>query len=809
MIFDTRHRLLAIALASTCLAYSFAATAQTQRPLTFNRDIRPILSQNCFACHGPDTKQRKADLRLDDPAAAAKVIEAASGGDWKTSELYARITSTDPDKRMPPPDSNKSLSETEIATLSKWLEAGATYEKHWAFVKPKREKVPEIKNAAWPRNPVDYFVLAQLEAESIAPSPEAEKSTLVRRLYLDLIGLPPTPEQTQKFVMDSSPLAYERLVDELLASPHFGERWGRHWLDAARYADSNGYSIDGPREIWKYRDWVIDAYNKDMPFDEFTIEQLGGDLLPNATDATRIATGFQRNTLINQEGGIDEEEFRIAAVIDRVNTTGTVFLGLTVGCAQCHAHKYDPITHDEYYKLFAFFNSDNDDELDLATPEQAEAKKAYKARLSELSKAADDHFDAWYKTESDAWYASLPADVRGNLTSEQVVAVDTPRDKRSSKQLVVVRNIFEKQDAESQKLNQAIAEHKKTEPKIPHTMVLTKRKQPRETFLFIAGDFTRHGEKVSPGTFAALNAFHAPPEPTRLDLARWIVDPENPLTARVIVNRYWMHLFGRGIVETENDFGLQGTLPTHPELLDWLATEFVNLGWSTKTIVRKIVTSATYRQSSNVRQDLQEKDPDNRLLARQSRLRLDAEIIRDNALVASGQFNPSIGGPSVYPPQPEGVMTLGQSNRAWVTSNGPERFRRGMYTFFWRATPHPALTVFDATDATVACTRRNRSNTPLQALTLLNDPAFQELAQHLAARVLKESPADNTARLLTLVRVCLARDPQRRELEVLRKLLDTQTKLVLASAKPETAEAAVWTQLARTVMNTDEFITRE
>ena len=790
-----------------CLSFTASLATAASAP-SFDREIKPILSQHCYACHGPDEKQRKGDLRLDIPEEAARVLAPVAGGDWRTSEFHARITHADPEERMPPTGSNLELKPEQIALLERWLEAGATFEKHWAFTKPAASPLPAVTNAAWPRNPIDYFILARLEADGIAPSPEADKSTLLRRVYLDLTGIPPTPEQVQRFLTDSSPLAYEREVDALLASPHFGERWARHWLDAARYADSNGYSIDGPRSIWKYRDWVIDAFNKDMPFDQFTVEQLAGDLVPNATPQQRTATGFHRNTLINQEGGVDEEEFRVAAVIDRVNTTATVFLGLTMACAQCHSHKYDPITHAEYYQMYAFFNSDDDTDLEFPTPEQAAEKAVFQAAQRAVREKLDARFKEFYDNELDAWYAGLSQEERDALTAERRVAYDTPKAEHSSIQVSLIRNHFQGRDEVTKQLLDELNAVNKTEPKILTSMVLAKRESPRPSFIHLAGDFTRHGEPVTPGTPAVLNPLPTQGEPTRLDLAKWLIDRENPLTARVIVNRYWMQLFGRGIVETENDFGMQGTAPTHPELLDWIATEFMGQGWSTKTILRKLVTSATYRQSSYARPDLADIDPDNRLLARQTRIRLDAEIIRDSALVASGLFNPAIGGPSVYPPQPDGVMTLGQMNRNWDTSADANRYRRGMYTYFWRATPYPSLMVFDAPDATVACTRRNRSNTPLQSLTMLNDGAFNELAKGLADRVTKESPANTNAQIIRAFTLCLGRTPMPREIAIVSRLIEEQRALA-PGATPEETNARVWTQVARAILNLDEFVTRE
>lgn len=665
------------------------ASAWAADPVSFRTDVLPILAENCFACHGFDKKNRAADLRLDDRQAAVD-HGAIVPGVAAASLLLERIASDDPDEVMPPRDSGKTLSAGQREVLRRWVEHGAEYEPHWAFAAAVPFEPPVV---AAVDHPIDRFIRARLAEARLSPSPRAEAATLVRRVHLDLVGLPPSPADVEAFVRDPSADAYEKLVARLLESPHHGERWGRWWLDQARYADSHGYSFDNPRQIWKYRDWVINALNADMPFDRFTVEQLAGDLLPGATDDQRIATGFHRNTQINQEGGVDPEQFRIDAVFDRVATTGTVWLGLTIGCAQCHDHKFDPVEQREYYQFFAFFN--DQDEVDL--------------------------------------------------------------------------KVFDDGDTEA--------------AKGVSTMVLAERKQPRKTTRFEMGDFTRPADEVAPGTPAILPPLkHGGGRPNRLDLARWLVDPANPLPARVIVNRVWQQYFGVGLVETENDFGLIGTPPSHPELLDWLACEFRNRGWSLKQLHRLIVTSETYRQSSVRRPDLHEVDPLNRLLARQQRLRMDAEGIRDMALAASGLLVPAIGGPPAFPPIPAGVTDQGQVKHAWHESTGDERYRRGLYTFRFRATPVPALAVFDAPDGYVTCTRRGRSNTPLQALTLLNDKAFFECAGGLE-NVIREDGLQSA-----FIR-CTSRRPSDTELAVLARL-DPCTQ-------------------ARVLLNLDEAITRE
>jgi hypothetical protein len=721
------------------------------------------------------------------------------------------------------------LPDAQIETLARWIDEGAKAPadeapesvKHWAFVAPVRAPVPEVKQSGWPRNDIDRFILARLEQKKIKPSPPADRVTLIRRVSLDLIGLPPTPAEADAFVNDQRADAYEQLVDRLLASPHYGERWARHWLDVARYADSNGYSIDAPRAIWKYRDWVIDALNRDLPYDQFVIEQLAGDLLPDATQEQKIATGFHRNTQINQEGGIDPEQFRIESVLDRVNTTGTAFLGLTVGCAQCHDHKFDPISQREYYQLFAFLNNQDEPDLDTATPEEFAKREAYRAKTKTIEAGLDRYADSIVPKQA-AWEASLTEEQRAKLKDEVQTALLLLPAQRNEEQTKNAHAAFLEYDAGYKQLQKQLDKFKKDEPRITTTMVLQERMQPRESYVFIKGDFTRKGDPVTPAVLHVLQPMPPTEQPTRLDLARWIVAPQNPLTARVMINRVWQQYFGRGLVETENDFGTQGSPPSHPELLDWLAAELIAQKWSLKAMHRLIVTSAVYRQSSHVRPDLANVDANNKMLARQTRLRLDGEIVRDVSLSASGLLNPKIGGPSVFPPQPDGVMTLGQSKREWMASQGEDRNRRGMYTFFWRATPHPALMVFDSPDGMSACTRRPRSNTPLQALTLLNSQAFVEFSQALAARVLKDEAGSDRKRIERAFRFCLSRKPvpaerQRlrdllnKELAAFRKTPDEAAAVVSRKrdSKSDLAQLAAWTAVSRVLLNLDETITRE
>ena len=854
-------------LARFTLALVGSGAAALAAPVDYGREVKPIFAEHCYRCHG--ASQQKGELRMDTAALALKGGEngpAFKAGKSAESLMVQAIKGAhDSISRMPykkPP-----LKDEQIALIAKWIDEGAKApadeepEKniHWAFVKGESPAPPQVKQKEWARNPIDSFVLARLEKEKIKPSHEADRVTLIRRVCLDLTGLPPTIDEVDAFVKDSSPDAYERLVERLLKSPHYGERWGRHWLDVARYADSNGYSIDAPRSIWKYRDWVINALNRDLPFDQFTIDQLAGDLLPNATLEQKIATGFNRNTQINQEGGIDPEQFRVESVMDRVNTTATAFLGLTVACAQCHDHKFDPITQKEYYQFYAFFNSTINDghgkgapEGMLEIPGEVEASDTQEKELEEAEGDLDRYLDA-KGSEVVKWEQALTEEEKDKLKPEVQAALEVTFSKRTMKQKRVVYAAFRSDDAEFKQRNARLTRLEKRQPKPITTLVMTEEKKSRETTVFIKGDFTRPGDKVEPGVPAILHdlkrkttaarsprpltvyAFAAaaneaqvdPDRLTRLDLAKWIVDPENPLTPRVMVNRIWQQYFGRGIVETENDFGTQGIPPTHPELLDWLANELVQPGdknvkpWSLKHIHRLIVTSATYRQSSKVRGDLANVDANNKLLARQNRLRLDSEIVRDVALTASGLLNDKIGGPSVFPPQPAGVMTLGQSKREWKPSTGSDRYRRGMYTFFWRATPHPALTVFDAPDGFSTCTRRIRSNTPLQSLTLLNDEASVEFSQAMAAKLMKEQ-GSNDERIARAFRYCLSRSPSAEEKQRLRDLLNAEmaaltkapedVKRIVGSRPPENVDLtqlAAWTTVSRVVLNLDETITRE
>ncbi len=756
---------------------ALAAQSPADGIALFEKSVQPVLKTNCIACHSE--KALSSGLSLESREA---ILKGGNRGPAVDSSAPAASTLLkalrhDGDLKMPP---GRKLKEEEIQAIEEWVAAGLPAPESfarskrqdadlWSLHPPVRHALPEVQNSGWVRNPIDRFILARLEKANLQPSPEADRRMLLRRVHLDLTGLPPTPEQLSAFLSDQRPDAYERVVDELLGSPHYGERWGRHWLDLARYADTDGYTIDAPRDIWKYRDWVINAMNRDMPFDQFVIEQLAGDLLPNPTIEQLIATGFHRNTPSNYEGGIDFEQYRVEAVADRVATTGSVFLGLTVACARCHDHKFDPISQREFYQLFAFLN--NVDEVD----KEADRKFFNKPFLELGTEEEKTVFAAWEK---------------------EVYAIEGDIRKREDMLSGNAEN-----DPELKSLRKKLNEHRRKRPPLVRTMVMRELPEPRVSYIHLGGDFTRKGVTVEPGTPAALPPLKAAgPKPNRLDLAKWLVDGRNPLTARVTVNRMWQEYFGKGIVPTESDFGTQGDKPSHLELLDWLALEFQDHGWSQKAIHRTIVTSATYRQASDARPDATAVDPDNRLLARQDRLRVDAEIIRDSALVAGGLISEEIGGPSVYPTIPAGANDVTQVRREWATSMGPDRYRRGLYTFFQRSAAHPALLVFDAPDATVSCTRRVRSNTPLQALISLNDELTIDSAEALAKRMIGQG-AEDAPRIRYGWLAALAREPRAEE-------MDRMVRFVNARRDSQDDEIGVWTGAARVILNLDEFVTR-
>jgi mono/diheme cytochrome c family protein len=827
------------------LAASLSILAQAPPKVDFARDVQPLFQKRCFLCHGP--QQQMSGLRLDQKESAARVIQPGKGS---ASRLIRMVSGTG--SRVMPPVGPR-LTSAEIAMLSAWIDEGAPWGDsappavHWSFRKIGRPEPPAVRARAWVRNPIDQFILAKLDAEGIAPSPEAPKTVLLRRVTLDLTGLLPTTQEVEAFLEDHRPDAYERVVDRLLNSPHYGEKWGRYWLDLARYADSDGYEKDRARPwAWRYRQWVIDALNQDMPFDEFTIEQLAGDLLPSRTTEMLVATGFNRNTLTNREGGTDPEQFRDEQVLDRTATLGTVWLGLTVGCAQCHDHKFDPISQKEFYQLAAFFNTQ--EEVNIPAPMPGEVGPYLQARpgydqkraalLAEykMSEAEADWEDklryaALHPGEHDDWSFAYGEFTHNIDNAKKVLFLD--RSRRSELQehammdyfLSACGNLYPKQHCQDLKVSEVRAklnELDQTLPPFSYAPVLVESDTPPKTYIHVKGDWRQRGEEVQPGTPAVLPPLPSGVKPTRLVLARWLVSPDNPLTARVAVNRIWQELFGRGIVKTSEDFGTQGDAPTHPELLDWLASEYMARGWSTKQMIRLIVTSSTYRQSSKARPDVTARDPENALLARQSRLRLPAELIRDVTLEAAGLLDARIGGPSVRPPQPKGVAELSYGGSVkWHESTGADRYRRGMYILFQRTVPYPMLMNFDEPNSNLSCTRRERTNTPLQALNLLNDPVFFEAAQGLAFRVLRETKGSFAERLHFAYRLTLGREPSTQEVERLSKYYDdvfqgsqrnSQTAAELFPNRVEgvpQVEAAAWVELSRVLLNLDEFITRE
>ena len=800
MFFQRYHPVPAISFLATvklwltiCVLVPQMPLVSDEPPLDFSRDIRPILADKCFRCHGPDEDAREADLRLDRRKVATEfdppAITPNSPG---KSELVRRIESADEDMRMPPPDSGLVLNAAEVEKLKRWISEGAPYDTHWSFEMIGRSAIP-VTGSPWSKNSIDEFILTRLTEAKMKPSEAADRRTMIRRLSLDLTGLPPSIDEVERFLGDPAPDAYEALVDRLLASPRFGERFGRHWLDQARYADTNGYTVDSERKIWPYRDWVIQAINDDMPFDRFTIEQLAGDLLKSPTQDQLVATGFHRNTLVNQEGGSDKEQFRVESAVDRVNTTGAVWLGLTVACAQCHSHKFDPLTQHEYYQLFAFFN-------------QAQDANSVSPTLSVPTQSQQQSLDSL-----DAELAKARSELKTAQAKPVKKEAGCPSEKEPQDQVKLLQD----------RIKKIQADRKKVAGRIGSTMIMRDQSKARPNHVMIRGDFLRPGDKVVPSAPDFLPKLKSDQElPNRLDLARWLVQADQPLTPRVTVNRIWVKLFGRGLVETENDFGFQGTPPTHPGLLDYLAIDFVEYDWSLKHIVRRIVNSATYQQSSAFRRDLAKVDPRNLLWGRQARLRVEAEIVRDLALAASGLLEDRIGGPSVYPPQPKGVYAFTQRKAHWATSKGADRYRRGMYTFFMRSAPFPMLTTFDMPRMNTVCTRRVRSNTPLQALTMANSEAMVECARAFGKRLAAQA-GDDKSKIVLAFELCLSRYPDPVEMKTMTVYLNelkrdfalngSDAAALIGSKDPSAAteSRAAWTLVARILLNLDEFMTRE
>ena len=750
------------------------------------RDIRPILSKNCFKCHGADESHRLAALRLDTREEAvrrrgSKPAPIVPGSPDKSLILH-RIADPVEARRMPPPSSNLTLSTGERQLLKDWIRAGAPYAAHWAWLRPSRPTPPPTAEPRWSASPIDRFLLRSLKKAGLKPSARADRYTLIRRISLDLRGIPPSPAEVEAFVHDSSPDAYEKAVDRFLADSAYGERWARMWLDLARYADSAGYGSDPLRTIWKYRDWVIEAFNRNLPDDQFTIEQLAGDLLPGATAEQKIATAFHRNTMTNTEGGTDDEEFRSAAVKDRVDTTMQVWMGLTFGCAKCHNHKYDPISQKEYYSLYAYFNQTADNDQ----PNEAPLLSVPNAEIQ----SQIERINAQVAEKKSLLAAAQDAATRKRLTDE-------------------------------------IAALEKSRPALPTVPILEElpRDKQRKTRILVKGNFLDPGPEVTPAVPAAFHMFPKDAPENRLGIARWLVSPENPLTARVAVNRFWAQLFGSGLVESEEDFGTQGSLPVHPELLDYLAVQFQEDGWDIKRLLKRMVTSEAYCQTSTTNAAGLARDPRNRLFWRANRPRLEAEMVRDQALSIAGVLSRKIGGPSVFPPQPAGLWQAAfNGQRTWSTSTGEDRYRRGIYTFWRRTVPYPSMTTFDAPSRESCTLRRPRTNTPLQALVTLNDPVYVEAAQALARRVLREGGASSQDRIRFALRLVQGRPAEVRQVAELERLLAEQIAHFQSHAEDarsvatdplgplpagiEPVEAAAWTVIANTLLNLDSVLTR-
>lgn len=1043
-------KLCAVLLAFAGTAHAADLPPAATRPIDFVKDVQPLLASHCYECHGE--KKQKAELRWDVKSVALKggehgtVIVPGKSAESLMIQLVAGLKGED----AVMPKKGERLNAEQIGILRAWIDQGAVWpdgvdtakvvdkRDHWAFKAPVRPKVPEVQGpkskfqGSRERNPIDAFIFARLEKEGLKPTPEADRATLIRRLSLDLIGLPPTPGEVDDFLADKSPDAYEKVVERLLASPHYGERWGRHWLDAARYADSNGFEKDRERSIWPYRDWVINALNRDLPFDQFTVEQLAGDLLPNATLEQKVATGFLRNSMLNQEGGIEPEQFRTEAMIDRVDAVGRTWLGLTINCCQCHNHKFDPLAQREYYQIYAFLNNDNEPFLEVPTAEQQKKRDDLRAKIRSLEVKAmksatnlSERMAAWEKDAADAtgnwfpldptewhdfatkyekqsdfsllgggdvqpgavtrvWVDSPPTNITGfrlevlthpNLpyngpglmkkgswflkeftceayamtnasvtnkikfrraladaeapgfsitnaidgnterggwtastwpvlkntehravfecageipqfpggtrlqftifqkhagdndketgldchtfgrfrisattnaaplkvdpfTKEQRALLAIAPEKRTPEQERELFNVFRHEDLSFAKVNQQIDSAWTNWVYVPTTLALQQRTEPRHTRIFRRGDWQRLGDEVQPDVPAILNPLPKEAPRNRLTFAKWIVDRRAPTTARVIVNRVWQAYFGQGLFTTPEDIGTRVEAPSHPELLDWLAVEFMEptVGvqgprskaqgqpWSLKHLHRLIVTSATYRQSSKVSPELLARDPYNHLLARGPRFRVESEIVQDIALSASGLLNPKIGGPSVRPPIPASVGDTVYGGFSWPESAGEDRYRRGMYTFWKRALPFPSLLAFDEPTADSSCTRRNRSNTPLQALTTLNEKTFVEAAQAMGLRVYREGGHDERSRANFAFRLCEGRAPSERELNSLLKFYDEQLKyfedrttdaLKVGSASTNLPanvnlhKVAAWAMVSRAILNLDETITKE
>jgi hypothetical protein len=828
------------------VACVLSATAVLADSVSFNRDIRPILSDNCFSCHGPDASHRQADLRLDlrnDAVSAGAIVP----GKPAESTLVSRVNATDADELMPPPESHKKLDTKQKELLARWIEEGAEYQQHWAYEKPVKAEVPAGANG------VDHLVRRRLAARGLAPSLEADRRTLIRRLCFDLLGLPPTPDEVAAFVADTRPDAYVLLVDRLLASPHYGEKMAIGWLDVVRFADTIGYHSDNPRNVWPYRDWVIRSFNDNQPFDQFTIHQVAGDLVPDATQETKIGSAFNRLLLSTEEGGAQAKDYEARMLTDRVRAIGTTWLGQTTGCAQCHDHKFDPFTTRDFYALGAFFSDiqepilgRREDGMIVGTPEEhkrlaeldaalAEAKKKFDAIVSQLD-AAQQQWEAdvvtYTITLPELAADSKATDADKNTAKQVAASLAKESAKRDGNDKNRLRDYFRAKatklfQTERDGLAKAEKDRKEFYDPLAKCLVSVHAATPRTVRILPRGNWMDEtGEVVKP----AFPGFLPQPtiegrEPNRLDLARWIVSRDNPLTARVVMNRLWKQFFGMGLSKVLDDLGAQGEPPANPELLDWLACEFMDSQWNLKHMIRTIVTSETYRQTSVATPELVAADPFNRELARQSAFRVEAECVRDAALSVSGLLARAIGGPSVKPYQPEGYWeNLNFPTRTYPNDNGEKQYRRGLYTWWQRSFLHPSMLAFDAPSREECCAERNRSNIPQQALVLLNDPSYVEASRSLAARILKECNGSPEERLAWAWRAVLQRLPRVEEMETVMPLL--REHLAHYKASPAAAESllttgltavptdidkvelAAWTHVARVLLNLHETITR-
>jgi uncharacterized protein DUF1553/uncharacterized protein DUF1549/cytochrome c len=818
-------------LSLLCLAFIAQPLAAAERPVDYTRDIRPIFANSCYACHGPDEKARKAKLRLDIRDMAVK--KAIVPGNAEVSPLYQRVTSQDADEVMPPPHAKKpaiTLDKAEL--LKRWINEGAKFDQHWAYVKPARPTVPDVKNKAWVRNPIDAFIAQAHERNGFSPSAEADKITLIRRLSFDVIGLPPSPAEVDAFVKDASAEAYEKLVDRLLGSRHFGERMAIMWLDAVRYADTGGYHSDNHRDVWLFRDYVIDAFNSNKPFDRFTIEQLAGDLLPSPTNEQKIASGYNRMLMTTEEGGAQPKEYTAKYAADRVRNASNAWLGATMGCAECHDHKFDPYRTRDFYRFEAFFADVREvpvgrqPQTQIMTPEQESRLKAIDAEVSRLKESlANVMID---ESGQENWEMEAKKNTKG-LPKPVVDALKVEVDKRTDAHQKALAqhyrdNVAPETESLRKELTAATAKRDQFNKTVPTTLV-SMTGAPRTIRVLSRGNWLDDsGEVVQPGIPEFLGALGKSERATRMDLAKWMVSPDNPLTARVFVNRLWKIAFSQGLVRNMDDFGTQGTPPTHPELLDWLATELAGTGWDVKGMLKRMVMSNAYRQSSALSKEARERDPANMWLARQNRFRLDAEFVRDAALAASGLLTTKVGGPSAKPYQPAGYWAyLNFPQREWQADKNEDQYRRGLYAYWCRSFLHPSLAAFDAPSREECTNERPRSSTPIQALVLLNDPTYVEAARVLAAAILKER-TNTVDRINAAYRRTLSRNAKPEEMKVLETLLqkhldefkkdpDGAKKLLAVGIAPlssgiDPAELAAWTSVARAILNSHEAVTR-